>query len=283
MVAGVPTLLAVPSPVAPEEIPEPLLEPRALDRQAQDDQALAEAAERDRLDTDVRAVGSAYRAFCLVELTRDPAEIARARRDLTDAVQRAAPQGDAALAKLRAYELRSFLRELRRWELTGEETDELRELGGPFLDRARTNGWIAHGHLIADDTVRTALFKKRWIELTLARGPVLELGRMESRALYRFLILHPPRDASFGSGNAAAERAAHDAERYRLRKIDELAAVDPSYPAELAKGVVYYRLHEYTRSVESFRHFLEDHPDGPYKLRAQNHLRAALARAMDLP
>jgi hypothetical protein len=228
-------------------------------------------------------VGSAYRAFCLVEITRDPAEIARARRALTDAVQRAAPQGEAALAKLRAYELRSFLRELRRWERTGEETDELRELGGPFLDRARTNGWITPLRLIADDTVRAALFKKRWIDLTAVRGPGLDLGWMESRALYRFLLLYPPRDASFGSGPAAAERAAHAAERYRLRKIDELAGIDPSYPADLARGVVHYRLHDYTRSVESFRRFLLDHPDGPYKLRAQNHLRAALARAADLP
>jgi hypothetical protein len=283
MVAGVPTLLAVPSSVPPEEIPEPLLEPRALDRQARDDQALADAAERDRLDTDVRAVGSAYRAFCLVELTRDAAEIARARRDLTDAVRRAAPQGEAALAKLRAYELRSFLRELRRWERTGEETDELRELGGPFLDRARANGWITPEGLLPDDTVRAALFKKRWLDLTVAREPALALGRMESLALYRFLILHPPRDASFVSSKAAAERAAHDAERYRLRKIDELATIDPSYPADLARGVIHYRLHDYTRSVESFRRFLEDHPDGSYKLRAQNHLRAALAHAMELP
>jgi hypothetical protein len=269
--------------VAPEDLPEPLLEPRELDRQAQEDQALAGAAERDRLDTDVRAVGSAYRAFCLVEITRDGAEIARARRDLTDAVRRAAPQGEAALAKLRAYNLRSFLRELRRWEATGEETDELRELGGPFLDRARTSGWIMQGRLIADDAVRAALFKKRWSDLTTAHGPAFDLGRTESRALYRFLILHPPRDASFGSGQAAVERAAYDAERYRLRKIDELATIDPSYPADLARGVIHYRLHEYTRSVESFRRFLEDHPDGPYKLRAQNHLRAALAHAMELP
>jgi len=282
LVAGIPTLLAVPQPVPPAEIPEPMLDPRALDRLARDEAALATLAEAQRLDTDVRELGSALRAYSLAEAAGDVAGIAQERRNVAQAGKRAAAHGDAEVLRLRAYQLRSFLRELRRWEQTGEETDELRELGGPFLDRARYNGWVEGRRLLPDDTVRAALFKKRWVELTMLRGPALEAGAPETCALYRFLLLHPPREVTGDARTAAADqRAAHAAEKYRLRKIDELHALDPAYPFELARGVVYYRLHSYGQAVEAFRHHLEDHPDGPYKLRAQNYLKAALGAAME--
>jgi hypothetical protein len=66
-----------------------------------------------------------------------------------------------------------------------------------------------------------------------------------------------------------------------MRKIEELAAVDPSYPADLARGVVLYGLHRYAASTELFRRHLDVHPDGPFTLRAQNYLKASLARAAE--
>ena len=41
-----------------------------------------------------------------------------------------------------------------------------------------------------------------------------------------------------------------------MKKIEELAALDPSYPADLARGVVLYRLARYPAAVEKFRRHL---------------------------
>jgi hypothetical protein len=255
-----------------------MIEPRELERAARTDQALADAAEHERLDADVRRVGSAIRAYSLAEISGSTAPPERERLALVEAAKRALAQGEAAMARLRAYQLRSFLRELRRWEQTGEETYELYELGGAFLDRARKSGWIEGGRrLILDDTVRAVLFKKRWVDLTLAHGPTIDLTAVESRALCRFLILHPPQDPTLEArSGAGVQRAAYAADQYRLRKIEELHALDPSYPEGLGRGVALYRLHRYPQAVEAFRRHLQDHPDGPYTLRAQNYLRAAL-------
>jgi hypothetical protein len=280
-VAGISALLAVPRPVLPDEIPEPLLDPRALDRAAQADLALAAAAEHERLDADVRLLGSSLRAYGLADADGSTSGVVAARRDVALTARRAAAQGDGALARLRAYELRSFLRELRRWEATGEQTTELRELGGPFVEHAQKSGWVEGRHrLLPDETVRAALFKKRWVELTLVRGPAFDLAPAETRALYRFLLLHPPREAPHGPGEAetraADQRAGYLAEQYRLKKIEELRVLDPSYPADLGRGVVLFRLRNYPQAAEAFRRYLDTHTDGPYRLRAQNYLHATL-------
>ncbi len=222
-VAGVSSLLAVPRPVAPAEIPEPMLDPGALDRVARADRALAEAADHEPRDTDVAALGEAIRAYGRAETEnvrpRLPAAgsdagvaIVNARRDVARAATLAAAQGEGALARLRAYQLRSFLRELLRWETTGHETPELIEMGGPFLVDAEGRGWAdeAGRRLVLDETVRAALFKKRWSELTLTRGPAFDLTTAETRAVYRFLLLHPPREARPGLARNGAAATTDD-------------------------------------------------------------------------
>ncbi len=285
LVAGVSAALAVPRPVPPTELPEPFLEPRALAAVASQDEALAVTAERRPLDTDVRALGSALRAYNRADAADDAEAVAQQRHDFAEASRAASAHGDQVLAELRAYQLRSFLRELRRWERTGEETQELAELGGPFLARARKNGWSDGRVLLADEPVRAAMFKKRWNELAMAHGPSLDLTTAEKVALLRFLILHPPRDASAGQldprDRVGAQRVADQAEAYRLKKIDELKALDPAYPADLARGVVLYRLRRYPQAVEDLRRYLDDHPDGPNALRARNYMRAAWGGAME--
>ena len=79
------------------------------------------------------------------------------------------------------------------------------------------------------------------------------------------------------------QRAADDEKRYQVRKIDEVLALDPTYPADLAKGVVYFRHHSYELAAKSFTTHLEEHPDGPYNVRAQNYLLAALRGATETP
>jgi len=303
-VAGISAALAVPRPVAPVEMPEPMLDPRGLDLVAEADRALADAADRDGLDTDVRALSEALRSYGRAEaegersaavtmggdppdpparpLGEESAAVVSARHAAAEAAKVAAVQGMEGLARLRAYQLRSFLRELRRWERTGQDSEELVELGGPFIDSARQRGWVVGGKLLVDEPVRAALFKKRWSELTLAHGPTFDPAPAETSAIYRFLLLHPPREAPRGLARSGAavttgdERAAFLAGEYRLRKIDELRLIDPSYPTELGKGVVLYGMHRYAAAAEAFEHHLALHPDGPWAMRAQNYLHAAL-------
>jgi hypothetical protein len=281
MVAGISALLAVPRAVPPSEMPEPLIAPRALEQVARDDLALVAAAEREGLDADVRLLGEAVRAYGRAEAADDTDAVVRERARVVEAFQLASAQGETALARLRACQLRSFLRELRRWEQTGEASDELRELGGRFLDGARQEGWIDGRHLLLDEAVRAAQFKLRWMAITTAHGPSLALAPVERLALDRFLLLYPHRDRSWSDPRQGAPlmHAADDEKKYQLRKIDEISALDPSYPADLAKGVVYFRHRSYALAAKSFTTHLEDHPSGPYNVRAQNYLLAALALA----
>jgi tetratricopeptide (TPR) repeat protein len=304
-IAGVAALLAVPHSVPPVDVPEPMLDPIALDQVARSDAALAAAAERERLDTDVRELGSALRAYNLAERLEDLSALAFERRHVAEAAARAVVQGDGPLARLRAYQLRAFQRELHHWEETGEETEELRELGGSYLDGAYNSGWITGPrrpaperpgatdrtsgawvkgqHVLPDATVRAVIFKKRWSELGMVQGRALGITHAETIALYRFLLQHPPLEGKAPENKADELRRDHQAQQYRLKKIEDLRTFDPAYPADLGRGVVFYRLHSYGMAVESFRRHLEAHPEGPYALRAQGYLRAALDAAIEAP
>lgn len=313
VLAGSAAILAVPRPVEPAELPLPIADVRALTRARDADLARAREAEQLGLDTDVRELGSAFRAFGAVDADpdHDPSELLAVRKRLVAAVGPALAQGDEALLRLRAYQQRSFIREVRRFEATGEVTDELRELAGDFVGLLRQNAWIeergVERRVAMNETVLSALFKKRWSAVVgLQRSP-FDLTLDEERALLGFLLSRPaiaargaeergsptsrppaPRQAGApGARPPAAAMLAVEArraeERYRLRKIDELAALDPTYPKHLARGVVFYRLGEYLQAVEAFRSHLDEHPDGPHTLRARNYLRAALGRVVDEP
>lgn len=285
--AAVAVTVAMPRPVAPVDLPEPVLTPRALREVARRDEALAARAEKEsagdaRLPFEVRALGSAVAAYGVAEVGGDDGEIIAARRAVAAAAKLAAPHGEEPVAKLRAYQLRAFLRSLARWESRGAEVPkEVHELGGAFVETARKRGW-AHGKgLDLDDAVRRAMFKKRWNELTYAKGPAFDLTLDEQRALYRFLLAHPPADEIQASPVVRVEHRAYLAEQYRLRKIDELSRIDPEYPANLARGVALYRIGRYPQANAHFTLHLEAHPEGPYTQLAQNYLRASLAHSYE--
>ena len=291
LLAGSSAIVAVPRSVDPVDLPEPMIAATSIAHIVRAEDALAARAERESkegapLDFDVRTLGSAIRAYGIADAEGVDTRVVIARRDVAQAALRARAHGDDALAKLRAYQLRAFLRELKRWEAEGFETKELRELGGGFADMARRNGWVRHGRLIVDDAARRALFKKRWNELVMAHGVRLDPAIDEQRALLRFLIRHPPRGESSDGVRPSRrmsedEREAFAASQYRLRKIEEIAKIDPAYPADFARGVVLYQMRRFASATEMFRRHLDAHPDGPLTLRAQNHLRASLGHASD--
>lgn len=302
--AAVLAALVVPRAVEPgRELPEPTVDRRALERSMRVDDALAAKAEGVRLDVDVRELGSAYRAYGRADRFARPEDLSDARRRVAVAAGRALRVGEAELAKLRAFEQLALLREVRRWVSTGEETDELIELGGGLLNMLHRNGWVVEPpvalrrRILIDDASLRVIFKKRWAQVTGLDGGPLAVSLDEERVLYRFLLRHPPSqvaaaqesagvqddkpsDPEAGLGPTELRRRAL-VEGYRSRKVDELSRVDPTYPSALAKGMLAYRMGRYLLAVELLRRHLERTPDGPYALRATNYLRAALERAGD--
>jgi hypothetical protein len=247
------------------------------------DEARAGAAERDSLDPDVRELGSAFRAYGLADAAGDERAIFTARSAVAAAAGRAIALGVEGALRLQAYQLRAFLREVKRWEITGDEPSELRELGGGFLAMLRRNGWCRGGEgdgakrrVLMDDAAQRAAFKRRWSEVTGLTSATFQPTLDEQRAFFR-LLLERPLPFAPAQGLAQAYQ-----DQYRLKKIDELARIDPTYPADLARGIVLHRLGRYLPAVQAFRRHLDASPDGPFTLRAQNYLRAALENARAL-
>ncbi|EYF08653.1 Hypothetical protein CAP_2513 [Chondromyces apiculatus DSM 436] len=289
--AGSATLLTLPRAVAPTDVPVPLADMRALARVTDADAARAEALDPAPgkparvLDVDVRTLGSAIRAFGLEDARparREP-EIATARRQILEALPPALAHGPEEVLALRAFQQRAFVRAVRHWEATGEETEDLLALGGDFPGLVRRSGWVVGEgrRLLLTDHALAVLFKKRWNRVAGVEGAAFEPTLDEERAFYQFLLSYPVREALPEAQNAEARtRAARAAERrvdeYRLKKIGEIAALDPAYPSHLARGVVLFRLGQYEAAVTAFRRHLDAHPDGPHALRARNYLQAAI-------
>lgn len=276
LIAGSAMVLALPRAVAPEDLPAPIVDGVALAETMARDDALARGAVEDQLDVDVRAVGREVRAYNRAAAEGDEGALVAARVALGEAARKALRQGAEPLRALRAYQMARFVDEVDRWQRSGEVSDELLELGGDFMQAAARNRWCHEGRLVARERELRTLFKKRWNDVVGLRGEAFDLTLDEDRVRFGFLLAYPFRQAVGGAEGRLAEVLDH---QQRLRLIDRLAARDPSYPADLARGVVHFQLGHHPAATEAFRRHLEAHPDGPYTLRAQNHLKAALDRA----
>jgi len=283
-VALVGILLLVPFPVKPEDLPLPVADERALaDRQRADDELAAGVIpllERDASGLyDLRAFGEAFRAYGRAEASSDMYEVVRMRRTLIDAVNSARALGDDKMRGVRAYQKQQFVAQLEVWERTQAASEELTGLGGSFLTLASRYGWRTDHKLDMSERLRGIFFERRWNEVTgLTEGPYA-LSLDEYRAFYRFLLTHPAVEPALASPKEACLLA----DEWRLRKIGEIARVDPSYPAGLARGVLLYRIGRYPAAADALRDYLGSTEDGPYALRARNYLAEANARAQAPP
>jgi hypothetical protein len=170
---------------------------------------------------------------------------------------------------------RLFRRSLERWEATGNPESDLSELGGSFLAKARSSRWAGDDRvLVLDEAARDVMFRLRWSELTgLGKEHPFRASLNDWRIYYRSLLEHP--DVSPQQGAASRRRA-------QLRYVAALQRLDPDFPATLAVGVLTYQLGDYSQAASAFRAHLDAHPDGPWRLRAQNHL-VATQRALSQP
>lgn len=293
-VALVLLLLMMPRSTVPDAVPLPLADGRHLAQIARADDARAAEAEATRLPTGILNVGTAFRALNAAEVRgADEVEMADARRTLEVALRDLQPREglEEDLLSLRALQERRFLDALVRWEATGETTNDVTELAGKFVQRSVDAGWVVGRRLLMSEAQRRVAFKTVWNALTgVGSWPAFELSLDEQRELYAFYLAHPhPPDsgrqllvrqrAEARTPEACARVNAEErreSQLWRVDKIRKLAVIDRTYPASYALGVAYYQAGRYDLSAEAFTVFIGAHPDGPYTLRAKNHLKAAL-------
>ncbi len=285
VIAGSAILLALPRAVAPDLVPEPRIDRHALAEAEARDDRLAVEAETRTLDVDVRAVGSEFRAYNQAVAASDADAFGRSRYAVVEAARRALAVSVDELAMLRAYHTTIFVRELRRWEATGEVSADLTDLSGDFVDAVRRNAWCEAGaerKLVMDDSVLRVLFKKRWNDIVGVRGEVFDLTLDEDRVRHAFLIRHPFRrrvDVRATTGTPLA--LDNLIETRRLESVERLAERDPTYPLLLARGIVHFQSGSFARAAAAFRAYLDEQPNGPYTLRTRNYLKAALDKSAE--
>jgi hypothetical protein len=289
-------LLLLPRAVPADDVPVPIADGRALARIERDEAALAKTP----LSGDVRALGSAIRAFNTLEAeqTTDVYVTATKMNEARVAIDRALrpivplADRDAVLLVLRAAQLESFAAEVAAYEKTGKESAELLAVGGPFVRRMRDVGWGKGEHGLAMDAdVARTMFKMAWNGLLHLEHEPFAPSLDEERALYAFYLRHPhapettrkridearavARTPKACAALVEAEEMA--AEGWRLEKVLHIGAIDPSYPRAYAVGVARFRHKDYEAAIESFRDWIAAHPQGEWTLRARNYIREAFA------
>ncbi len=289
-------LLMMPRRAVPEDIPLPAIDGRALGATIAEDRALAASARAQRLSGDLLRVGSAIRAFNIASLPgTTPDDVMAVRKTLDESVGDLATSDGKnlyeSLKALRAVQLEAFLGEVARYEMTGEMTKELQELGGSFVERMNDAGWVRSGKILLDDAQRRSAYKLVWTATVGGdRAPELKLTLDEQRALYTLYLARPHTTEGLRSAFEKRRRAinndadcakANESERtaletWRIEKIKKLGDIDPTYPTAYAMGVSHYRAGRYDLAAEAFRGWLEKHPDGRLSLRARNYLKASL-------
>jgi hypothetical protein len=291
-------LLMMPRATEPDSIPLPRVDERALRKVARVDDDRARTVSLERLPSDIRAVGSAFRALNTADAHGvDEVELINAQRELAVALRDVNPGTDIDenLLALRAFQMQRFLEEVRHWEATGEITEELSALGGNFINRTAEAGWATNTSsrhsVLMNDTQRRVAFKTVWNAMVgVDRRPAFTLTLDEQRSLYAFYFQypHPPdsrrvafrvqrRDATTPEACLKANvEERRQAELWRVEKVRRFAAIDSSYPATYAMGVGYYKAGRFDLASEAFTTFIGAHPDGPYALRAKNYLKASL-------
>ena len=280
-VAFVLGVLLLPRRAAPESVPLPVADARALARIVAADHALAERARREPLPGAVRALGSAIRDFHTLEARdADGRELydgpprRRRRRSSTRCAAEPSPCSSCAPCSSRGSSTRCTASRRRASSRPSWRRSPAASCG---RSRSRAGARATRSRRTTPRCARcssrcgTAFLGLRTANAELA--PTLD----EQRALYAFYLshAHPPkamrdaldaarrgaRDATACAAIDEAERGA--AEAWRLERIARLAAIDPDYPADYARGVASYRRGDFGASARAFRAWLRDHPDGP--------------------
>jgi hypothetical protein len=255
----------------PDYLPQPLVSRSELARARRQVWAEADASRRHPLPYEIRVVGEVYRQ--LGRLEYGGASISVDRRNRFRELVRSARSkiGDSAVRQLRSIQAQLFLLALADWEQSGVETTELIELGGDFIAVATDLGWLAADPKSAakvrsgagprtlglDEDERQALFLTRWSDL----AGTSEEDSMRLGAAWQLLALR-----------ARLRLPLSRLGRRDLGLIHRVGTLQPDYPDRLSQGLIYMQLGNRAEAIERLQSHLQLHPDGPYTLRARNHL-----------
>jgi hypothetical protein len=259
--------LAAPRATEPDVLPLPLPDRGVLRRVMAESAARAEEARARGLSYDVRAVGEAIRR-CGSATIEGQGVPDTAIGDVRGAVRRALElSSEPGLRRLLALQTELFVAATHAFEKSESPValGELKELGGDFVAMAKQSGWLEGRRFVLDDAERAALFRVRWTELTGLRDKAAFAPTLDEYRAYYALYLRK----LGGASRDRSERA--------FAVVRALEKRDPTYPGTFARGVLYYRAGLHQEAAEAFRAHLARHPDGPWTLRAKNHVLAALA------
>jgi hypothetical protein len=277
VVAWVGALLVVPRDVEPRDLPRVTL----------DWSDVAQARAKLAAARDVAAPGlqgqlfeARFRAFGREEQASEQGVSPETTNALREIGVEMRKSGFAELATVRDRLAAEFVASALEWIRSGTENEVLGELGGPFVKQARDSGWTAArvGQEPALDLALWALFDRRFQALVGPKDDRLAPNATANRALGGLFLMRPPQTFKAASSAVPAEAEVSEG-TFLLRKIDELAAIAPDYPALFAKGVVYYRMGRFESAAAAFDRYVDERPRGPHRLRAINHLRASVVAA----
>jgi hypothetical protein len=270
--------LALPQATVPDYLPQPVVSRSELTTARRQLLAEADGARKQPLPYEVRSVGEVYRQLGRLEHGGQPISIDRRNR-FRDLVRSARNKiGDSALRQLRSIEAQLFVLALADWEPSGIESQELIELGGDFIAVASDLGWLAAGSKSAagaepvrgprglglDDDERRALFLTRWNDL----AGTSEEESMRLATVWQLLALR-----------ARLKLPLSRLEQRDLGLVHRVKTLLPDYPDRLSEGLIYLRIGKRTEAIDALQSHLQLHPDGPYTLRARNHLVFAVEKA----
>lgn len=253
-------ILAVPRPVEPDFVPLPVIDREQQRLEGDIERARAERAKAG-LPLEVRAVGESLRRFGK-SATATPAlarQLSAQLRRLVDvAIER---HGAERLLELRALQAELFSAAIVQGD-DERAARELEELGGSVYAATVERGWL---QTPLDRRELEAFFRMYWGEtLGLVQQQPFAPTLNEWRVYYRFFLSRPLGEGPARKGDV----------QLHLGYVAALARHDQDYPARLARGVLFYQQAAFADAAAELRAHLERHPDGPWTLRARNHLAA---------
>lgn len=269
-IALVAALLAVPRATKPETVPQLVVHRHALDATLSQLAHRSDAARTQPLPFAVREVGEAYRRLGRTQYEGpQPLDDSQAQ-GWQRLIRSVRPKvGDDPLITLRAVQADMFVTALGTWETTGKVSDELVELGGDFVRLARLNHWWIAGHLNISHDERWALALLRWTSLAgFIQLQPYRLDRELEVVQLRFFYSHPSSDVA--------------QLRTRQKIVERYSDLDPNYPLDYSRGVLFAEAGQYDFAAASFMRHLEAHPQGQYAIRARNHLIWSTEQVRDL-
>jgi hypothetical protein len=267
-VCALTAMLVVPRSVPPELVPPPVVDRVEQRRERAVELERAERA-RGGLPLDVRSVGEAFRRYGRAAFS-EPDLLPQRQSQLRRLASEAVGRGVDRLLELRAVQAELFADSLEG--RPAPPPPEAIELAGGLLEAGLARGWFALPPDGADEAELGTLFRLYW-------GGALGLGARhpfapslnEWRVYYRFML-----------GRPIPEPPARDGDlRRKLEYVAALSQHDQTYPAALARGILLYQLGAPAESAAELRAHLEQFPDGPWSLRARNHLAACSALLLE--